>query len=74
MGEIGINTFLLYVPVFKMGSPEALIKFYTTLQKIIKSQSLMTGPQMYAMINNLLSGESLCVFKDKAKTNRNDTK
>ena len=59
---------LMYVPVFNTGSPEVLLKFLTLLDKIIKGQSLTTGTHIYAMTNNLLAEEALCVFEQQAKS------
>ena len=53
--------------MFSTGSAEAWLKFQRTLQKIIKSQNLKTGPQVYFMTNNLLVGETSCVLEHKAK-------
>ena len=41
--ETGINTVLVYAPLFKTGSPESWIKFQTMLQKIINGEFLRLG-------------------------------
>ena len=58
----------MYVPVFNTVSPEVLLKFLILLEKIIKGQSLTTGTHMYALTNNLLAKEALCVFEQQAKS------
>ena len=63
----------LYVPIFKSGPPEMLLKYLVVLQKILKGQSLTTGPQQYAMARNLLAGEALRVFNQKATANGTET-
>ena len=73
-GETGSETVSLYVLVFRTGSPEACIKFHTTIQKITRCQSIKTGLQMYATTKNLLAGEALRVFEQQEKTNGNKTK
>ena len=65
--KTGSETFLLYITVFRTGSPEAWLKFQTTLQKIIKGQSINNGPQMHAITKNLLTGESLRVVEHHSK-------
>ena len=46
------------------------MRFLTLLHKIFKGQSLKTGPKMYTMAKNILSGEALRVEK---KNNKNLT-
>ena len=60
--------------MFKTGSEKDWLKIHKTLHKIIKIQSLKTGPQMYAMTNNLLTEEALRVFEQNSKENLNETK
>ena len=73
LGEAGVETTSLYIPVFKQNSLEAWLKLQTMLQKIIKGQSLKTGPQWYAIPKNLLVAEVLCVFKQQARVIVNET-
>ena len=54
---------LIYVLLFRTGSPEALLKFVTILHKIIRGQDLSTGPQKFGMTQNLVVGEDLRVFE-----------
>ena len=58
-GKANSKTILIYLPMFKTGSPEELLIFLTIIQKIIKGQSLTTGPKKYEIPNNLLAGEDL---------------
>ena len=73
-GETSSKTILLYIPVFKMGSQEALLRLLKFLQKTIKGEILKTGPQMYTMMKNLLTIESLRVLDHHVKANGNETK
>ena len=44
----------IYVPLFRTGSPEALLKLVIILNKILKGQYLFTGPQKYVITCNLV--------------------
>ena len=74
MGEVGIERTSIHIPVFKQESPEVWLKLQTILKKIIKGQSLKTGPQWYATPNNLVVAEVLCVFGQQARAIDNKTK
>ena len=43
------------------------MRFLTLLHKIVTGQSLNTGPKMYTMAKNILSGEALRVEKKTIK-------
>ena len=64
----------IYVPLFNTWLLQALLRFLTILQNIIKGQILTTGMKMYAMENDILAGEALPVFEQQVKANRNKTK
>ena len=64
------KTVLLYVPIFKIGSKEELLKFLVIPKKILKGHNLTMGPKCYVMHKKLLSGESLQVFEYKEQENR----
>ena len=66
-GERDSETVEIYVPLFHMGSPEALLKFVTLLQNIIRGQDLSTRHQQFGMIQNLVIGEALRVFEQKSQ-------
>ena len=53
----------IYLPVFRKGSPEALLNFFTLLHKIIQGQDLSTGPQNFGVTSNLVIVEALRVFE-----------
>ena len=55
-GKANSKTILIYLPMFKTGSTEEILMFLTILQKIIKVQSLTTGPKQYEISKNLLVG------------------
>ena len=57
---------VVYVPLFRTGIPEALLKFITLLHKIVRGQDLSTGPHKFGMTRNLVVRESLRVFEKKA--------
>ena len=66
----------IYVPLFRTGIPEALLKFMTLLNNINWGQDLSMGPQKFGMTGNLVIVESLRVFENKSrergmKTNAN---
>ena len=61
------ETAVIYVPMFQTGSPETLLKFFTIIHKIIRGKDLSTGPQKFGMTQNLVVGESLRVFGQKAQ-------
>ena len=67
------ETVAIYVPLFWTGIPEALPKFVTILNKIIKGQDLSNGPQKYRMTRNIVIGEALQVFKQKTWDRGTDT-
>ena len=54
--EQGSETMLIYAPLFSTVSPEALLKFISEIQKIIKGKDLYTVPQKYEINHNLLLG------------------
>ena len=64
------KTVLLYLPIFKIGSKEELLKFLVIPKKILKGHNLTMGPKCYVMHKKLLSGESLQVFEYKDQENR----
>ena len=57
----------MYVPLFRTGSPDVLLNFITILHKIIRGQDLSTEPQQFGMMQNLVIGESLILFEQKAQ-------
>ena len=61
-GERYIETVAIYVPLFRTGSPEDLLKFVITLNKIIRGQDLSIGPQQFVMTSNSVTGEAILVF------------
>ena len=56
---------VIYVPMFRTGSPEALLSFVTILHNIIQVQDLSTGPHRVGMTKNLVVREVLRVFYQK---------
>ena len=67
IGERDRNTLYIYVPIFKTGLVNALIKFLVLLKKIRKFQNLTTGTHRYVITKNLLEGKSLQVFEQKTR-------
>ena len=47
-------------------SSEAVLKFVTTLNNIIRGQDLYTDPQKFGITRNLITGEALWVFEQKS--------
>ena len=56
----------IYVPLFRIGSIEALLKFVTLPHKIIRVQYLSAVSQSFGMTRNLVVGEALQVYEQKA--------
>ena len=46
-GERDSKTTAIYIPLDRIGIPEALLKFLKMLNMISKGQDLSTGPQKY---------------------------
>ena len=60
--------------VFKTGLSEVLLSFLKMLHKITKGHRLTMLPKMYAMTNNILSGEAFQVFEQQAWSIGKETK
>ena len=58
-GERYKKTVVIYVPMFRTGIPEALLKFVTLLHNIIRGKYLSMGPQKIGITRNLVIGEAL---------------
>ena len=54
------------MPLFRIGSIEALLKFVTLPHKIIRGQDLSAVSQSFGMTRNLVVGEALQVYEQKA--------
>ena len=61
------DTVEIYVTLLRTGSPKALLKFATILHNITRGQDLSMGPQKFGMTWNLVVGEALRVFEQKAR-------
>ena len=48
----------IYVPIFRTGSPESLLKFINIMNKTTKGKDLSMVPQKYGMNRNLVIGKS----------------
>ena len=72
-GERDSDTVTIYVLLFWTGIPEALLKFVTILHRIIRGQDLFTGSQKFGMTWNLVFGEALRLFKQKARDRGTET-
>ena len=59
------DTVAIYVLLFCTGTTEALVKFVTTLHKIILCQDLFTGPQTFRITSNLVVRGAIRVFEKK---------
>ena len=67
------ETVAIYVPLFRTGSTETLLKFVTIFHKIIRGQDLSTVTQKFGMTRNLVVGEALQVFEQKARERGTET-
>ena len=66
-GERDSYTVAVYVPVFCTGSLGALLKFVTTIHKIIRGQDLSIGTKEFGMTRNLVIVEALQCFQQEAQ-------
>ena len=57
----------MYVTLFWTRIPEALLKFVSLLQNIIRGQDLSTGSQKFGITGKLVLGEALQVFEQKSR-------
>ena len=64
-GEKDSDTVVIYVPMFRIGSLEDLLKFVTIPTKIIQGQDLSTGPQRFGTTRNPVVRETLRVFEKR---------
>ena len=62
-----------YVPLFRTGGTNDLLKFVTIVHKIIRGQDLSTAPQKIGITQNLVVGESLRVFEKKDQERGTET-
>ena len=60
------ETVVIYLLLFQVGSPEALLKFVKIIHKIIRGQDLSTGPQTFGMTLNLGIGGALRLLEQKS--------
>ena len=67
ISDTNSETVSTYVPIFKTGSIEALLKFLVLLKDILKGKNLKTSPHNYAMTKNILTREALQVFEQKTQ-------
>ena len=56
-----------YVAMFLTGSPEALLKLVTLINKIVWGQDMSTVPHKFGMKINLTVGDSLRVFEQNTQ-------
>ena len=59
------KTVAIYVPLFRTGIPESLLKLVKILNNIIKGQDLSMGPQKYSINRDIFVKESLQLFEEK---------
>ena len=71
LGDVHIKMVFIHITIINTRSSEFLLKFLRFLNKILKDHNLNTGPKLYAMIKNLLAGEALQFFEQKARENGN---
>ena len=57
-----IKTVAIYMPLFRTGIPEAILKFVIIINNIIKGKDMSTVPHNYGMTHNLVILGSLRVF------------
>ncbi len=71
--EEGSTTYDLSIPFFDQGTPEELLIFLNLLGKVFVGQNVTTGPQKYAIMRRLLTGDALLAFNLAANAAGNKT-
>ena len=72
-GDRDIKTLAIYVPLFWVEIPEALLKFVTLLHKIIWGQDLSTGLQKFGRTSKLVVVEALQDFEQETRERGTET-
>ena len=72
-GDRDIKTLAIYVPLFWVEIPEALLKFVTLLHNIIWGQDLSTGLQKFVRTSKLVVVEALQDFEQETRERGTET-
>ena len=67
------STYKSTVPFFCSGTPEEVLPFIKSLKKVIVGQTIMSGPNQYALARNLLKCEVLAAFEKAATAQTSET-
>eukprot|EP00957_Ditylum_brightwellii_P060300 4579483-Ditylum_brightwellii.AAC.1 len=55
----------LVVKYYKMGTPEEWLQFMDAIMQVIKGQDIQDRDAAYSLVNSLLKGDTLRVFKNE---------
>ena len=72
-GETNSKAVLLYVPIINIWSTKAMLKLLILPNNILRGKNLKTVPHCNYIINNILTGEALWFFEQKAWEKGNKT-
>ncbi len=67
------QTYDLTIQFFRTGTPEEWLLFQRDLNRVLIGQNITTGPQKFAMIRRLITGDTLAVFNNAAQEHGNET-
>ena len=67
------TTYELSVAYFDHGTPEELLKFLESLEKVIKGQNITGGPNRYTLARRLFKGDALAAFEGAAAETGTET-
>jgi hypothetical protein len=67
------QTYDLTIQFFRTGTPEEWLLFQRDLNRVLIGQNITTGPQKFAMVRRLITGDTLAVFNKAAEENGNET-
>lgn len=66
------QTYDLTIQFFRTGTPEEWLLFQRDLQRVLTGQNINAGPQKFAMIRRLITGDTLTVFDNAANQRGNE--
>eukprot|EP00957_Ditylum_brightwellii_P203507 15334908-Ditylum_brightwellii.AAC.1 len=58
----------LVVKYYEVGTPEKWLQFMEAIAQIIKGQDIQDGDVVYSLVESLLKGDALQVFKNKEES------
>eukprot|EP00957_Ditylum_brightwellii_P013405 1012497-Ditylum_brightwellii.AAC.1 len=64
--KLAVNN--LVVKYYKVGTPEEWLQFVEAITQIINGQDIQDGDTAYSLVESLLKGDALQVFKNKEES------